>query len=74
MKKLRFTFTLFLSLMMTGLMGQEYTTPFNHSLMNEKFYDLIIKRPANIKKVHIRKKFVSFKRMPIDYIYLHHGP
>ena len=42
MKKLRFTFTLFLSLMMTGLMGQEYTSPFNHSLMNEKFYDLIV--------------------------------
>ena len=42
MKELRFTFTLFLSLMMTGLMGQEYTSPFNHSLMNEKFYDLIV--------------------------------
>ena len=33
---------LMLSLFMTNAMGQEYTTPFNHSLMVEKYYDLIV--------------------------------
>lgn len=42
MRKLRLTIALFLSFMMTGLMGQEYTGPFNHSLMDEKYYDLIV--------------------------------
>ena len=31
-----------LSLLMTNVMGQEYTGPFNHSLMAEKYYDLIV--------------------------------
>ena len=33
---------LMLSLFMTNAMGQEYTSPFNHSLMAEKYYDLIV--------------------------------
>ena len=42
MKRRKLTLALFLSLFITKMMGQEYTGPFNHSLMNEKFYDLIV--------------------------------
>ena len=42
MKKCKLTLTLVLSLIITNLMGQEYTSPFTHSLMNEKVYDLIV--------------------------------
>ena len=31
-----------LSFLVNGLMAQEYTSPFIHSLMDEKFYDLIV--------------------------------
>ena len=33
---------LMMSLFMVNAMGQEYTSPFNHSLMAEKYYDLIV--------------------------------
>ena len=39
---MKLTFVLMLSLFMTNVMGQEYTGPFNHSLMAEKYYDLIV--------------------------------
>ena len=39
---MKLTFVLMLSLLMTNVMGQEYTGPFNHSLMAEKYYDLIV--------------------------------
>ena len=42
MKKCKLTLTLVLSLIITNLMGQEYTSPFTHSLMSEKVYDLIV--------------------------------
>ena len=42
MNKCKLTLTLVLSLFVTGLMGQEYTGPFTHSLMSEKVYDLIV--------------------------------
>ena len=42
MNKCKFTLTLVLSLFITSLMGQEYTSPFTHSLMQEKVYDLIV--------------------------------
>lgn len=42
MRKMKLTFVLMLSLLMTNVMGQEYTGPFNHSLMAEKYYDLIV--------------------------------
>ena len=31
-----------LSFLVNGMMAQEYTSPFIHSLMDEKFYDLIV--------------------------------
>ncbi len=42
MKKFRFTLTLLLSLIVSNLVGQEYTSPFTHSLLQEKVYDLIV--------------------------------
>ena len=42
MKKCKLTLALVLSLFITNLMGQEYTSPFTHSLMSEKVYDLIV--------------------------------
>lgn len=42
MRKSRLTLTLLFSLMVGALAAQEYTSPFNHSLMDEKFYDLIV--------------------------------
>lgn len=42
MKKCKSILTLVLSLFITNLMGQEYTSPFSHSLMSEKVYDLIV--------------------------------
>ena len=42
MKKGKLTLALLLSFIAVHLMGQEYTGPFNHSLMSEKFYDLIV--------------------------------
>lgn len=42
MKKGKLTLALLLSFIAVRLMGQEYTGPFNHSLMSEKFYDLIV--------------------------------
>jgi len=42
MKRSKLTLTLVLSFLFSGLMAQEYTGPFNHSLMDEKFYDLIV--------------------------------
>ena len=42
MRKMKLTFVLMLSLLMTNVMGQEYTGPFNYSLMAEKYYDLIV--------------------------------
>ena len=42
MRKSRLTLTLLFSLMVGALTAQEYTSPFNHSLMDEKFYDLIV--------------------------------
>ena len=39
---MKLTLALLLSLFMTNVMGQEYTSPFNHSLMAEKYYDLIV--------------------------------
>ena len=42
MKRRKLTFALLLSFIVVKMMGQEYTGPFNHSLMDEKFYDLIV--------------------------------
>ena len=42
MKKIALTLSMFFSLLVTPMMGQEYTGPFNHSLMAEKYYDLIV--------------------------------
>ena len=42
MNKCKLTLTLVLSLFITNMMGQEYTSPFAHSLMQEKVYDLIV--------------------------------
>ena len=42
MNKCKLTLTLVLSLFITSLTGQEYTSPFTHSLMQEKVYDLIV--------------------------------
>lgn len=42
MNKCRFFFTLVVSLYAMMLSGQEYTTPFTHSLLNETYYDLLV--------------------------------
>lgn len=42
MRKNKLILTLLFSFMVSALMAQEYTTPFNHSLMAEKYYDLIV--------------------------------
>ena len=42
MRKSKLTLALLFSFMVSALMAQEYTTPFNHSLMAEKYYDLIV--------------------------------
>lgn len=42
MKRSKLTLALVLFFFANSLMGQEYTSPFNHSLMDEKFYDLIV--------------------------------
>lgn len=42
MRKSKLTLALLFSFMVSSMVAQEYTTPFNHSLMAEKYYDLIV--------------------------------
>lgn len=42
MKNLKQTLSMLLLLAATPIVAQEYTTPFNHSLMSENYYDLIV--------------------------------
>ncbi|MBR2061182.1 MAG: DUF4910 domain-containing protein, partial [Tidjanibacter sp.] len=42
MKNLKQTLSMLLLLAATPMVAQEYTTPFNHSLMSENYYDLIV--------------------------------